>query len=96
MNKLRFIVFAILFFSSKLYAENYVNNISGISNLAESTVKAAALQMDTDTNKVLENLNNELQNLSSSNDNIEIALETSISEAKNWGTPGSVTCLARR
>ncbi len=82
MNKLRFIVFAILFFSSKLYAENYVNNISGISNLAENTVKAAALQMDTDTNKVLENLNNELQNLSSANDNIEIALETSISEAK--------------
>jgi len=37
--------------------ENYVDNISGISNLAESTVKAAALQMDTDTNKVLENLN---------------------------------------
>ena len=72
MNRLRFIVFAILFFSPKLYAENYVDNISGISNLAESTVKAAALQMDTDTNKVLENLNNELQNLSSSNDNIEI------------------------
>ena len=30
----------------------------------------------------LENLNNEIQNLSSSTDNIEIALETSISEAK--------------
>ena len=71
-----------LFFSSKLYAENYVENISGISNLAENTVKAAVSQMDTDTNKVLENLNKELQNLSSSNENIEIALETSISEAK--------------
>ena len=40
MNRLRFIVFAILFFSPKLYAENYVDNISGISNLAENTVKA--------------------------------------------------------
>ena len=82
MNKLRFLFFAMLFFSSKLCAENYVENISGISNLAENTVKAAVSQMDTDTNKVLENLNKELQNLSSSNENIEIALETSISEAK--------------
>ena len=82
MNKLRFLFFAMLFFSSKLCAENYVENISGISNLAENTVKAAVSQMDTDTNKVLENLNKELQNLSSSNENIEIGLETSISEAK--------------
>ena len=82
MNKLRFLFFVMLFFSSKLYAENYVENISGISNLAENTVKAAVSQMDTDTNKVLENLNKELQNLSSSNENIEIGLETSISEAK--------------
>ena len=82
MNKIRLIVVIIFFFNSKLNAENYVDNISGISSLAENTINAAVLQMSSDTNKVLENLNNEIQNLSSSTDNIEIALETSISEAK--------------
>lgn len=82
MNKIRLILIIIIFLNSKLNAENYVDNISGISNLAENTVKAAVSQMDVDTNKVLENLNNEIQNLPSSKDNIEIALETSISEAK--------------
>lgn len=82
MNKIRLIVVIIFFFNSKLNAENYVDNISGISSLAENTINAAVSQMSSDTNKVLENLNNEIQNLSSSTDNIEIALETSISEAK--------------
>ncbi len=82
MNKIKLIIIVILFFSSKLNAENYVNNISGISDLAENTVKAAVSQINSDTNKVLENLNNEIQNLSSSNEDVEIALETSISEAK--------------
>ena len=71
MNKIRLIVVIIFFFNSKLNAENYVDNISGISSLAENTINAAVSQMSSDTNKVLENLNNEMQNLSSSTDNIE-------------------------
>ena len=52
MNKIRLILIIIIFLNSKLNAENYVDNISGISNLAENTVKAAVSQMDVDTNKV--------------------------------------------
>ena len=66
MNKFRLILFLIFLFTPKVNAENYVDNISGISSLAESTVKAAVSQMNSDTNKVLENLNTEIQNLSSS------------------------------
>ena len=38
--------------------------------------------MNSDTTKVLENLNTEIQNLSSSNQIIEAALDVSITEAK--------------
>ena len=82
MNKLRLILFLILLFTQKANADNYVDNISGISSLAESTVKAAVSQMNSDTSKVLESLNTEIQNLSSPNQTIEAALDVSITEAK--------------
>ena len=82
MNKIKFIFLSVFLININVKAENYVDNISGISNLAESTVKAAVSQLNNDTDKVLNNLNNEIQNLSSSNEIIESALETSISEAK--------------
>ena len=82
MNKFRLILFLIFLFTQKVNADNYVDNISGISSLAESTVKAAVSQMNSDTTKVLENLNTEIQNLSSSNQIIEAALDVSITEAK--------------
>ena len=82
MNKIKFIFLLVFLININVKAENYVDNISGISNLAESTVKAAVSQLNNDTDKVLNNLNNEIQNLSSSNEIIESALETSISEAK--------------
>ena len=46
MNKIRLIVVIIFFFNSKLNAENYVDNISGISSLAENTINAAVSQDD--------------------------------------------------
>ena len=82
MNKLRLILFLILLFTQKANADNYVDDISGISSLAESTVKAAVSQMNSDTSKVLESLNTEIQNLSSPNQTIEAALDVSITEAK--------------
>ena len=82
MNKFGLILFSILLFTPKVNADNYVDNISGISNLAESTVKAAVSQMNSDTSKVLESLNTEIQNLSSPNQTIEAALDVSITEAK--------------
>tara|TARA_B100000963_G_C22623007_1_gene670893 strand:- start:69 stop:2282 length:2214 start_codon:yes stop_codon:yes gene_type:complete len=82
MSKIKFILLSVFLININVKAENYVDNISDISNLAESTVKAAVSQLNNDTDKVLNNLNNEIQNLSSSNEIIESALETSISEAK--------------
>ena len=71
-----------LFICTNLNADNYVSNVSSISNLAESSVSAAVSQMNSDTTIVLKNLNEEIQALSSSDKITELALDTSIIEAK--------------
>ena len=71
-----------LFICTNLNADNYVSNVSSISNLAESSVSAAVSQMNSDTTIVLKNLNEEIKALSSSDKITELALDTSIIEAK--------------
>ena len=71
-----------LFICTNLNADNYVSNVSSISNLAESSVSAAVSQMNSDTTIVLKNLNEEIQALSSSDKITELALDTSIIDKK--------------
>ena len=75
------IIISLLFTFSSL-AENYVKNVSGISELADKSVKAAVSQINNDTEKVINNLNNEVEKLNVSENDIENALDVSIGEAQ--------------
>ena len=56
----------ILYTHSSL-ADNYVENVSGISELADRSVKAAVSQINSDTEKVINNLNTQVEKLNISN-----------------------------
>ena len=77
---IKIISFFLFTFSS--LAENYVENVSGISELADKSVKAAVSQINSDTEKVINNLNNQIEKLNDSNNDIETALDVSIEEAQ--------------
>ena len=76
----KLIIFLLFTFSS--LADNYVENVSGISELANRSVKAAVSQINSDTEKVINNLNNQIEKLNDSNNDIETALDVSIEEAQ--------------
>ena len=71
----------ILYTHSSL-ADNYVENVSGISELADRSVKAAVSQINSDTEKVIDNLNTQVEKLNKSKNEIETALDVSIGEAQ--------------
>ena len=71
-----------LFFTYSSLADNYVENVSGISELANRSVKAAVSQINSDTEKVIDNLNNQVEKLDDPKNDIEIALDVSIGEAQ--------------
>ena len=84
MIKLKIFITLITFFlfTFSSLAENYVENVSGISELADKSVKAAVSQINNDTEKVINNLNNQIEKLNDSNNDIETALDVSIEEAQ--------------
>ena len=61
-NKFKLLIIILTFaLFNKSYSENYIENISEISKLAENTVNAATKQISSDTDKVLKNLETKLR-----------------------------------
>ena len=75
-NKFKLLIIILTFaFFNKSYSENYIENISEISKLAENTVNAATKQISSDTDKVLKNLETKIEDISS---NVELVNDSEI------------------
>ncbi len=75
-NKFKLLIIILTFaLFNKSYSENYIENISEISKLAENTVNAATKQISSDTDKVLKNLETKIEDISS---NVELVNDSEI------------------